>query len=179
MENINPQTRQGDIRFLDILEQLGSRVQRGKGQITVTRGGMTPGEMTFDMGSMPDMVPTLAVLSAIRPGRTLIRNVAHLRLKESDRLAVLSKELGRTGIVVKELADGLAITGGNPQGSLIQTYNDHRIAMAFAVLGLAVPGMRISGEGCVGKSFPGFWEALEGLYRNDTTSSAEGRCRSI
>jgi 3-phosphoshikimate 1-carboxyvinyltransferase len=102
----------------------------------------------------------------------LIRNVAHLRLKESDRLAVLSKELGRTGIVVKELADGLAITGGNPQGSLIQTYNDHRIAMAFAVLGLAVPGMRISGEGCVGKSFPGFWEALEGLYQNSRVPSA-------
>jgi len=174
VENINPQTRQGDIRFLDILERLGSRVQRGDGQISVTGGGMTPGEMTFDMGGMPDMVPTLAVLSAMRPGRTFIRNVAHLRLKESDRLAVLLKELGRTGIVVKELADGLAITGGNPQGSLIQTYNDHRIAMAFAVLGLAVPGMRISGEGCVGKSFPGFWEAMEGLYQNGLVPSAGG-----
>ena len=178
VENINPQTRQGDIRFLDILERFGSRVQREKGRISVTGGGMTPGEMTFDMGGMPDMVPTLAVLSAMRPGRTLIRNVAHLRLKESDRLAVLLKELGRTGIEVKELADGLAITGGNPQGSLIQTYNDHRIAMAFAVLGLAVPGMKIAGEGCVGKSFPGFWETWEGLYRNGHAPSAGGEIRT-
>ena len=172
LENINPQTRQGDIRFLDILERLGARVERREGLISMAGGEMPPGEMTFDMGGMPDLVPTLAVLSAMRPGRTLIRNVAHLRVKESDRLAVLSKELGRTGIVVKELADGLAITGGNPQGSLIQTYNDHRIAMAFAVLGLAVPGMKIADEGCVGKSFPGFWEAWEGLYRNGRAPSA-------
>ena len=178
VENINPQTRQGDIRFLDILEQLGSRVQRGDGRISVTGGRMTPEEMTFDMGAMPDMVPTLAVLSAMRPGRTFIRNVAHLRLKESDRLAVLLKELGRTGIVVKELADGLAITGGDPQGSLIQTYNDHRIAMAFAVLGLAVPGMRIAGEECVGKSFPGFWETMEGLYQNGFVPSVGGTMRT-
>jgi 3-phosphoshikimate 1-carboxyvinyltransferase len=178
VENINPQTRQGDIRFLDILEQLGSRVQRGNDRISVTGGRMIPGEMTFDMGAMPDMVPTLAVLSAMRPGRTFIRNVAHLRLKESDRLAVLLKELGSTGIMVKELTDGLAITGGNPQGSLIQTYNDHRIAMAFAILGLAVPGMRISGEGCVGKSFPGFWETLEELYQNGLVPSAGGTMRT-
>lgn len=173
VENIDPQSRQGDIRFLEILELLGARIQKGDSHVSVTGAEMPPGEMTFDMGSMPDMVPTLAVLAAMRPGRTFIRNVAHLRLKECDRLAVLLKELGRTGIVVKELADGLAITGGNPQGSLIQTYNDHRIAMAFAVLGTAVPGMRITGEGCVGKSFPGFWKAFAGLYRNGSAPSGE------
>jgi 3-phosphoshikimate 1-carboxyvinyltransferase len=85
-------------------------------------------------------------------------------LKESDRLAALAKELRRTGIEVEELADGLVIHGGHPCGARIETYNDHRIAMAFAILGLAVPGMKIEGEGCVGKSFPGFWKTLEVLY---------------
>ena len=109
-------------------------------------------------------VPTLAVLSALRPGRSVIRNVAHLRFKESDRLAALVSELKKTGVAVEEIPDGIAVTGGSPHGAAIATYDDHRIAMSFAILGLAVPGMKIAGEGCVGKSFPGFWEALEGLY---------------
>ena len=174
VENIAPQTRQGDIRFLNILERLGASAHRENGHVAVAGGEMPPGEMTFDMGAMPDMVPTLAVLSAVRPGRTFIRNVAHLRLKESDRLAVLVKELGKTGIAAEELTDGLAITGGTPHGARIETCDDHRIAMGFAILGLAVPGIRIAGEGCVAKSFPGFWEALEGLYRNGPLPSKIG-----
>jgi 3-phosphoshikimate 1-carboxyvinyltransferase len=174
VEHIDASTRQGDIRFLEILERLGARIERGKDHVTVAGGRMPSGEMTFDMGAMPDMVPTLAVLAALRPGKTSIRNVAHLRLKESDRLAVLARELGKTGIEARELADGLTITGGRPQGAPIETYNDHRIAMAFAVLGLAVPGMAIAGEGCVGKSFPGFWETFKGLYRNDSSPDRGG-----
>jgi 3-phosphoshikimate 1-carboxyvinyltransferase len=115
------------------------------------------------MGDMPDMVPTLAVLSAVRPGRTVIRNVAHLRIKESDRLRATARELARTGILAEEREDGLVITGGRPHGAEIETYDDHRIAMSFAMLGLAVPGMRILGGGCVKKSFPGFWEEMEKL----------------
>ena len=163
VENINPRTAQGDIAFLTLLERLGCRVLRGENHIEIEGGDLPGGEMTFDLGAMPDMAPTLAVLSAVRPGRTLIRNVAHLRLKESDRLAALVNELGKTGIGAEELADGLAVNGGIPRGAAIETYNDHRIAMSFAVLGLAVPGMRIDGEECVGKSFPGFWRVLEEL----------------
>jgi len=163
LENINPRTSQGDIAFLALLERLGCRVLRGEHSVEVVGGEMPDGEMTFDLGAMPDMVPTLAVLSALRPGRSLIRNVAHLRLKESDRLAAMVNELRKTGIAAEELADGLAVTGGSPHGATITTYNDHRIAMSFAVLGLAAPGMRIEGEQCVGKSFPGFWTALEKL----------------
>jgi 3-phosphoshikimate 1-carboxyvinyltransferase len=113
---------------------------------------------------MPDMVPTVAVLAALRPGRTIIRNAAHLRLKESDRLAALASELVRVGIGARETEDGLVIDGGTPHGAVIETYNDHRIAMSFAILGLVVPGVRIVNGACVGKSFPGFWQALEGLY---------------
>ena len=163
VENINPRTDQGDIGFLALLERLGSRVLREEHAVEIAGGAMPEGEMTFDLGAMPDMVPTLAVLAALRPGRSLIRNVAHLRLKESDRLAAMVTELRKTGIAAEELADGIAVTGGKPRGATIATYNDHRIAMSFAVLGLAVPGMRIEGEECVGKSFPGFWGALKEL----------------
>ncbi len=163
VENINPRTGQGDIAFLALLERLGCRVIREGHSVEITGGEMPGGEMTFDLGAMPDMVPTLAVLAALRPGRSLIRNVAHLRIKESDRLAAMVSELKKTGIVAEELADGLAVTGGTPRGATIRTYNDHRIAMSFAVLGLRTPGMRIEGEECVGKSFPGFWQTLEGL----------------
>jgi len=163
VENINPLTGQGDIAFLMLLERLGCRILRGENYIEVTGDDLPGGEMTFDLGDMPDMVPTLAVLSALRPGRSVIRNVAHLRHKESNRLAAMVNELKKTGIAAEETADGIAIRGGSPRGAAIATYNDHRIAMSFAVLGLAVPGMKIAGEECVGKSFPGFWNTLEGL----------------
>lgn len=164
VENVDPRTRQGDIGFLAILERLGSRVLRGERHLEVRGGDLPAGEMAFDLSEMPDIVPTLAVLCALRPGRSVIRNVAHLRLKESDRLAALATELRKTGIAVEEVADGLVIHGGHPRGARIETYNDHRIAMGFAVLGLAVPGMEIEGENCVGKSFPGFWKTVETLY---------------
>ena len=165
VENINPATSQGDIGFLTLLERLGCRVLRGENHVEIEGAELPGGEMTFDLGSMPDMVPTLAVLSALRPGRSVIRNVAHLRFKESDRLAALVNELGKTGIAADQIADGIVVTGGSPRGATIATYSDHRIAMSFAILGLAVPGMVIEGEECVGKSFPGFWGTLEGLYR--------------
>jgi len=163
VENINPRTAQGDIGFLALLEGLGCRVLREENAVEIAGGELPGGEMTFDLGAMPDMVPTLAVLAALRPGRSLIRNVAHLRIKESDRLAAMVNELKKTGIDAEELADGIAVTGGKPRGATIATYSDHRIAMSFAVLGLAAPGMRIEGEECVGKSFPGFWKTLEAL----------------
>ncbi len=163
VENIDPRTRQGDIGFLKILERLGCTVIRGDRCVEVRGGELPAGDMAFDLGEMPDIVPTLAVLCALRPGRSLIRNVAHLRLKECDRLEALVNELGKTGIAAEVIGEDLAITGGIPRGARIGTYDDHRIAMSFAILGLAVPGMEIEGEECVGKSFPGFWAALEGL----------------
>jgi 3-phosphoshikimate 1-carboxyvinyltransferase len=160
---ISPETLQGDIRFLKILEELGSTIIWGEDEVTVSGGRLAQGEMIYDLGDMPDMVPTLAVLAACRPGRTVIRNVAHLRLKESNRLEALAKELIKTGIRAEELDDGLKIEGGNPHGAEIETYNDHRIAMSFAVMGLAVPGIKIKNPECVQKSFPGFWDELKKL----------------
>ncbi len=164
--NLDPGTLQGDGRFLGVLEKLGCRVSSGESWVEVTGKELSGGELSFDMGDMPDMVPTLAVLSAARRGRTVIRNAAHLRIKESNRLEAMARELARTGIRAEETEDGLIITGGNPRGAEIETYNDHRIAMSFAMLGLAVPGIRVRDGACVKKSFPGFWEEMNKLSEN-------------
>jgi 3-phosphoshikimate 1-carboxyvinyltransferase len=164
VQHINPRTLQGDIGFVSIIEMLGCTVTRGNNWIEVVGGQLASGEFTFNLGNMPDMVPTLAVLSAVRPGRTIITNVPHLRIKESDRLAALAAELRKVGMRAEETDDGLVIEGNRPHGAEIETYNDHRIAMSFAVLGLATPGIRIQDESCVEKSFPDFWDALKNLY---------------
>jgi len=158
--NMNPKSCQGDLRLLDFLEQLGCAVRRGESWIEVTGHKLPEGEYYFDMGDMPDMAPTMAVLAAFRPGRTVIGNCAHLRIKESDRIASLVTELNRIGVGARETPDGLVIDGGRPRGAHIETYKDHRIAMSFAVAGLAAPDMKITNEHCVNKSFPGFWDAL-------------------
>ena len=163
---MNRKTLQGDGKFLGTLEELGCAVSSGGSWVEVEGGPLPAGDRVFDMGDMPDMVPTLAVLSAVRAGRTVIRNAAHLRIKESNRLEALARELAKTGIRAEEREDGLVIEGGSPRGAEIETYNDHRIAMSFAMLGLAVPGMRIQDGSCVRKSFPGFWEELGKLYGN-------------
>jgi 3-phosphoshikimate 1-carboxyvinyltransferase len=162
VENINPATIQGDIGFLEILERMGCRVIRGRDWIEVLGGGLNGIET--DMNEMPDLVPTLAITAAFAQGKTVIRNIKHLRFKESDRLHALTAELSRMGIPIKEGEDRLGIEGGTPHGAEIETYDDHRMAMSFAVAGLAVPGVKIKGERCVDKSFPRFWEVLQRLY---------------
>jgi 3-phosphoshikimate 1-carboxyvinyltransferase len=147
------------------LETLGCRVVRGETWVEVEGRELKRGEYAFDLGNMPDMVPGLAVLATRRFGLTLIRNVGHLRFKESDRLKALATELCRVGIHARETDDGLAVEGGPAKGAAIETYKDHRMAMSFAILGLVVPGIAIRNPGCVGKSFPDFWEKLGGLYR--------------
>ena len=162
--NINPASLQGDINILGIMEMLGCSVVRGDAWVEVTGGPLRAGDVVFDMGNMPDMVPTLAVLAAFRQGQSIITNVSHLRIKESDRIAALVNELRRIGIAAKETADGLIVAGGKPHGACIETYDDHRIAMSFAIAGLAIPGIRIGDRNCVGKSFPGFWDELTRFY---------------
>jgi len=163
--NTSFRTHQGDVQLLRYLKELGCGVEAADHWIAVSGGKLPDGDFSVSMEDLPDMVPTMAVLAALRPGRTIIRNVAHLRIKESNRLEALVRELAKTGIRAEETGDGLVITGGKPQGAEIETYNDHRIAMSFAVLGLRAPGMRIRNPGCVGKSFPGFWDEFAKLYK--------------
>jgi 3-phosphoshikimate 1-carboxyvinyltransferase len=155
-------SRQGDVGLAEVFEQMGCRVEHAPDGIAVTGGSLRA--VDADMGHMPDMVPTLAVAAAFAQGETVLRNVAHLRAKESDRLAAVSRELGKMGIKAECGADELRILGGRPHGATIDTYDDHRIAMSFAVAGLATPGVSIIDPGCVAKSFPNFWDVLEQLY---------------
>jgi 3-phosphoshikimate 1-carboxyvinyltransferase len=116
------------------------------------------------MNAVPDLVPSLAVTAAFARGKTVIRKIGHLRLKESDRIRALATELTKMGIRVEEGEDWLSVEGGNPHGAEIETHDDHRVAMSFAMAGLAVSGVKILGEQCVNKSFPDFWKTLGRFY---------------
>ncbi len=157
---INRASCQGDIRLLEILEKLGCQVESQEDWVEVTGNNLSHGDFTFDLNDMPDMVPTLAVLAAFRRGKTTITNVEHLRIKESNRLAAMAAELTRAGIKAKETKDGLIITGGKMKQANIHTYNDHRIAMSFAIASLVARGIEITDKKCVDKSFPEFWDEL-------------------
>jgi 3-phosphoshikimate 1-carboxyvinyltransferase len=161
VSGINRKSKQGDIRLLNILEKLGCKVRSGEDWVEVAGADLICGNFAFDLNDMPDMVPTLAVLSAFRQGQTVINNVPHLRIKESNRLAALVTELNRIGIAAQETPDGLVIQGGTPRPAKIETYNDHRMAMSFAIAGLVVSGIEISDKKCVDKSFPDFWKELK------------------
>ena len=160
--NLSLDSSQGDAAFPRVLEQMGCTIKSTPAGLTV-QGGPLRG-VTVDMATMPDLVPTLAVLAAFARGDTVITGVAHLRHKESDRLAAVATELGKLGIEARETVDGLVIRGGTPKGAVIHTYNDHRIAMSFAVAGLKAPGMVITDPNCVAKSFPDFWKYFDRLY---------------
>ncbi len=162
--NLAPDSCQGDVGFLKVLEQLGCRISAADTGLTVAGGPLQGIEV--DMATMPDLVPTLAVLAAFARGETVITGAAHLRHKESDRLAAVAAELAKMGITVRETADGLVITGGQPRGAVIDTYQDHRLAMSFAVAGLKAPGTIIRDPDCVAKSFPEFWDFFAKLRGN-------------
>lgn len=163
--NLPRHSLQGDAAFAGILTRMGCEVSYGEG-ITLFRDPAKPLRgIDINMGRTPDLVPTLAVVAAKARGRTFIRGVPHLRYKETDRLKAVAQELGKLGVLVTELDDGLIIEGQESfHAAEIETYEDHRIAMAFAVLGLAVPGMIIRNPACVAKSFPEFWKYLAKVY---------------
>jgi 3-phosphoshikimate 1-carboxyvinyltransferase len=162
VKGISKKSSQGDVRFADVLEEMGCKVFHENNGISVCGDKLSAIEV--DMANMPDIVPTLAVVAAFAKGRTIIKNVAHLREKESDRLGSVATELSKMGIEANTTENGLVIKGGKPVGAEINTYNDHRIAMSFAVAGIVVPGIKIKDEKCVEKSFPEFWNVFEGLY---------------
>ncbi|MBU4185996.1 MAG: 3-phosphoshikimate 1-carboxyvinyltransferase [Proteobacteria bacterium] len=162
VKGISKKSSQGDVRFADVLEEMGCKVFHENDGIAVK--GHKLSAIEVDMANMPDIVPTLAVVAAFARGTTVIKNVAHLREKESDRLGSVATELSKMGIEANTTENGLVIKGGKPVGAEIDTYNDHRIAMSFAVAGLVVPGIKIKDEKCVEKSFPEFWSVFERLY---------------
>src|SRR5262249_54272930 len=155
----NP-TAQGDAVFLDILAQMGCRVVAGD-EITVTGAPLRGG--TFDCNSSPDIVPTLAAIAPLASEPVEIVNIANLRVKESDRIATVAGELRRLGATVEESPSSLKIYPGwrGLEPAVVETHNDHRIAMSFAITGLARGGVTIANEQVVSKSYPRFWKTLD------------------
>ncbi len=166
IEGLGSQSIQGDVGFVKLLERMGCRAVVEPARI-VLQGPASSTKLAgldVDLADMPDMVPTLAVLALFADGATCIRNVGNLRVKESDRLAALARELSKLGAAVEESADGLRITPpSRVLPGIIETYADHRIAMSFALVGLRVPDLAITDPGCVGKTLPDFFQRLECL----------------
>jgi 3-phosphoshikimate 1-carboxyvinyltransferase len=152
---------QGDVGFVFVLKKMGCTVEADP---LAVRGGPLQG-IDVDLNDMSDTVMTLASVALFAAGPTRIHNVAHVRLKESDRLQALAAELRKTGAQVQDFADGLEIHPAPLHGARLETYNDHRLAMAFALIGLRVPGLIIVNPGCVAKTFPGYFTELARLSR--------------
>jgi len=164
VEGLGYASLQGDVRFVDVLEQMGAAVVRGDDFLEV-RGGAELDGIDVDMNAISDTASTLAALAPFARRPVTIRNIAHVRLQESDRLRAVSTELQRLGVRVRELDDGLIIEPSAICPAIVDTYDDHRIAMSFALIGLRVPGIGIRDPACVGKTFPEFFTRLEALHR--------------
>jgi 3-phosphoshikimate 1-carboxyvinyltransferase len=163
VEGLSTESLQGDVAFVDCLERMGCEVRREPNSITVV--GRPLHGIDVDMNAISDTVQTLAVLALFAQGPTTIRNIAHIRHKETDRIAALAVELRKLGAEVTERADGLTIQPGTSRAAPIDTYNDHRMAMSFALAGLRIPGVRIGNPTCVEKTYPAFFNDLAELTR--------------
>ncbi|MGE4520407.1 MAG: 3-phosphoshikimate 1-carboxyvinyltransferase [Desulfobacteraceae bacterium] len=164
VKGVSFSSSQGDIMFARLLEKMGCIVKEEKDGIWVE--GKELNGIDADMKDMPDVAPTLAVVASFAKGETRIRNVAHLREKECDRIGCVVKELNRLGIKAFEKEDGMVISGGNHKFGQVKTYDDHRMAMSFAVAGVGSEnGLEIEDETCVKKSFPNFWDVFEGVLK--------------
>lgn len=158
VEGLTKSSLQGDVAFVDCLEQMGCHVERGTDSITVI-GDRLHG-VDVDMNTISDTVQTLAVVALFADGPTTIRNVGHIRHKETDRITALATELRKLGAEVTERADGLTIYPGSLRAAEVETYKDHRMAMSFALAGLRAGGVRIKNPNCVDKTYPAFFDDL-------------------
>jgi 3-phosphoshikimate 1-carboxyvinyltransferase len=159
VEGLTRSSLQGDVAFCACLEQMGAVVVEGPDCIAVE--GRPLHGVDVDMNAISDTVPTLAVAALFAKGPTRIRNVAHIRHKETDRIAAVACELRKLGAKVEEFADGLLIEPGPLRPAAIDTYDDHRMAMSFSLAGLMTPGIVIRDPGCTAKTYPDFFGDLE------------------
>lgn len=162
VEGFGTESLQGDVAFVDVLEQMGAEVDRAPERITVTGTGVLHGGV-FDFTHISDTAQTLAAIAPFADAPVTVTGIGFIRGKETDRIAAVVTELQRAGIQAKEQVDGFVVHPGQPRPAVIETYDDHRMAMAFALLGLKLPGIQIADPGCVAKTFPDYWTALEAL----------------
>lgn len=171
IEGLGTNSLQGDAKFVDVLEEMGCQIERHTNKLTVT-GPSSSNELhgiDMDLNDMPDTVQTLAVLALFASGPTVIRNVATLRVKETDRIAALNRELTKLGATVEEMTDGIKITPPDQiKPASIDTYDDHRMAMSFALAGLKCKGIAINDPQCCEKTFPDFFDRFEQMLSKES-----------
>ena len=163
LEGLHAGSVQGDLAFIDLLARMGARIEWRADGVRVSGSGAALAGVDVDMGAMPDLAPTLAAIAPFCSSPTRIRGVAFIRHHESDRLRALATELRRLGATVDESEDGMLIGPSRLRAAAVETYDDHRIAMAFAVTGLKTAGIRIADPGCVSKTYPDFFRDLARL----------------
>jgi 3-phosphoshikimate 1-carboxyvinyltransferase len=171
IDGLGRSSMQGDVGFCDALTRMGCTVEwHDFPDEGVTVSGRASSGIDVDMNAISDTVPTLAVVALFASGPTTIRNVAHIRDKETDRIGDLAVELRKLGATIDERPDGLTIHPSPLRAAEITTYDDHRMAMSLALAGLRVPGVRILDPACVGKTFPTYWERLSAISGIDLSS---------
>ncbi|HEX4909539.1 MAG TPA: 3-phosphoshikimate 1-carboxyvinyltransferase, partial [Permianibacter sp.] len=163
VDAFNIESVQGEARLPLLLDQMGCLIKRTPDGLKLSGPALGLRAIDADMGNMPDVVQTVAVLAAFANGVSRFHNIGHLAHKESNRIFDTALELKKMGVKVEATADALIVEGGEPHGALIETHEDHRMAMSFAIAGLAIPGVRIAHPDVVGKSFPQYWDTLRGL----------------
>jgi 3-phosphoshikimate 1-carboxyvinyltransferase len=164
VEGLGTRSLQGDVRFADLLERMGARVERTADRITVTGTGELHG-IDVDMADISDTAQTLAAVAAFADSPTRVTGIDFIRRKETDRIAAIVTELRRAGLDAVEDVDGFTVNPGPIAAATFETYDDHRMAMSLALLGLRVPGVRIKNPGCVAKTYPHYFDDLARLSR--------------
>ncbi len=162
VQHLHVDSKQGDVQFVRILEQMGCRVIFADTGITVTGPRQLRG-INVDMRTISDTALTLAAIAPFADSRVIIRNIEHTRWQETDRIHAMVTELRKLGVPVVEHRDGLEISPAPITSAAIDTYDDHRMAMAFSLIGLKVPGIQINNPECVSKTFPSYFQVLEAL----------------
>ena len=166
VEGLGSDSLQGDVRFVDVLEEMGARVERSARATTLFGPPLsTSGEpglkgVEINMSDISDTAQTLAAVAVFAATPTRVKGIGFIRRKETDRIGALCAELRRAGIMAVEEEDGFTVHPGQPKPTSFATYDDHRMAMSLSLIGLRVPGTEITGPNCVAKTYPGFFEDL-------------------
>jgi len=162
--NLSKDSVQGDVKFVEVLRQMGCEINYGKDYIELKSQGELKG-IEVDMNAISDTAQTLAAIAPFAKNKVFIKNIGHIREKETDRITAIVNELRKLNVKVDELDDGIIIYPSKVQPTSIETYDDHRMAMSFAVVGLKIPGIIIKNPECVNKTFPNFFDKLELLRK--------------
>ncbi|MDP5276372.1 3-phosphoshikimate 1-carboxyvinyltransferase [Chengkuizengella axinellae] len=166
IDNLSYETQQPDIKMVNVFEKMGCKVTRGKSFIELEGASKLKGGFEISMREMSDQTLTLAAIAPFTDDPITIRDVAHIRHHESNRISVICDSLSKMGIEVDEFEDGLKVYPGNPKPALLDSYDDHRVAMSLALIGSKVEGIKITDPGCVSKTCPNYFELLKSLGMN-------------